>query len=1039
MSRCQHYCIESELKKVENDNYNYLYDKKITIKYQNEDAVRELLTDANTKMLNLLGFSAGFPDENGIKEDLRSLKNITSYKTYARFEDKFKNMISNELIYELFKLWIKSYKDHQDKENEFEGLNDFNDENKIRKGTKFIQSLYIKCTVNFINLSDTNGGGFFGSWLCSGNKCNVEEPIKKEYTLHELYLKFIQNIKNFWNETWYNLDSIGGKEQEVVNYFLMLNYIARNLPKNFNNNASKIGGTPLGPLVSQGFTQKPSVARRQSTTTLRPASSMTVRPGSQKTLGTIMTQLPGTPNPLSVTVNSLRGDFGTQPPKSMPYNATKFSNIGPVNVYIGNSEQNNYEYDLLIEINDRIQNLNSIYELLTTTIDYSSGTSSLVPKTIGELLLIDSSVINDEIIEINNAIKQSNTSNGQYGGNNTKYNSLITQVYKLDVKNAKYEQMISYRAYFLYQDYIISSKNTSNEQNGGGLGEFIVRIHETYKNFTLVEKYVGLQSLSKGLLVYLFKKVFQKMKIPDEIAGLFEGNTDKDIIFNAIKIYLARQYSEYNILQYRLRISETSLEKDAELIKTYTEILDGLIAFGNLISMFSTFNTVSNYDTVLSASKDLKNTIDSLSQVKDNISQTAVMGMDMSKNLKHVNPQMYDKDKSYQYKQDADNKKKIKETVRMYEYYKTQLEKNPENQNYQDYLNNFEKKLLDLKINLSEQDQTILDIIEGTRRLYAEILTIFMNTIDIAPAQIEQLKKTGEKLVGDIVNSSFIKNGLNGIKNAFTQFLSSTPWLQSITHVLSYLSPFLVMFETLLLLAPIGLIITVINLSIAALHYTIRLSIFFWRKYTKKDNFDIDKFLNDLKGRGDNKQNGGKQRKYRLAKNVSRKRNSKLRGGTILPSIRPIIRKENDKIKQTSLSLPSIQGVKLPIIQRSINRDNDEDIEILTEIAETIICEVSKYSKATQEKYKLSPNELQDMVSALEMLINSDTFDMNDIYKNTQYGGKLRRLKRISKKVSALESKTKKELFVYAKSKGLNVKSSDKKNDIIQEIIRKKK
>jgi hypothetical protein len=81
------------------------------------------------------------------------------------------------------------------------------------------------------------------------------------------------------------------------------------------------------------------------------------------------------------------------------------------------------------------------------------------------------------------------------------------------------------------------------------------------------------------------------------------------------------------------------------------------------------------------------------------------------------------------------------------------------------------------------------------------------------------------------------------------------------------------------------------------------------------------------------------------------------------------------------------------------------------------------------------------MSSALQVLITSDTVDIHEVYSQSQRGGKPKRTtKHSTKTITILQSKTKKELLAHAKSKGVKVKSADKKDDIIKALsIRRSK
>ena len=372
---------------------------------------------------------------------------------------------------------------------------------------------------------------------------------------------------------------------------------------------------------------------------------------------------------------------------------------------------------------------------------------------------------------------------------------------------------------------------------------------------------------------------------------------------------------------------------------------------------------------------------------------------------------------------------------------------------FERYRDNFANKLGNDYNQFTEEtkDAEIMEAIELSKILLVKIAnSIIVN--NLTHEQVSQLQSAAEDTLKNVMNSEFAVNTLKSVQTGFAQFITDVPWLNSIIHILNLLAPLASTFGYIAIYAnPIGFFLLVINLCIVALHYTVRLSIFFWRKYANKTDFKPEEFLNELKLRT-SVQKGGKTVRFVTAKSKTRT----LKGG-VLPAIHP--RSSIQQVHNSAqTSLPSIQGVKLPVLQRQVynsaqsslppikgvkspgviqNQDlPNQDFEILSQIANTIVYDISKYSNATKDKYKLIPSDINDMASALQKLITSDTVDINDVYRDSKSGGKPKRT--IRSKHTLLQSKTKKELLEHAKSKGITVKSTYKKDDIIKAISLKR-
>jgi hypothetical protein len=349
--------------------------------------------------------------------------------------------------------------------------------------------------------------------------------------------------------------------------------------------------------------------------------------------------------------------------------------------------------------------------------------------------------------------------------------------------------------------------------------------------------------------------------------------------------------------------------------------------------------------------------------------------------------------------------------------------------------------------NISEKEKEITETLDLSYKLLYLISSTF-TAAHLSQEQFHELQEKSKAVIDDVMKSDFVKNALENVKTAFAEYLTSVPWIKSSLHILQLLAPYATTLGDIVhITAPFAFLTTIINLSIVALHYAIRLNIFFWRKYAKKRDFNINEFLNDLKARTPENLRGG-ARKRRNNVSASRKLHKPkrtMKGAGFLPPL-PVKTHIEQVHTQMAQSLPPIQGVRLPMIQRQsmdtkvANKqiNDDVDVNVLNNIVETIMYDVSQYSQATRNSYKLTDREVSYMASALNMLVTSDTVDIHEVYGKTQFGGKVKRISRLSKKTSSLSSRTKKELITHAKAKGLNIKSTYTKKDIVQAIIKKK-
>jgi hypothetical protein len=925
--------------------------------------------------------------------------------------NRVNRIIENNIIYEILKAFSIIYQKNK------EHLNDIikSEEGKV---DKFVYDLAKNLTIK---VSNPTSGGFCLMGLCrNSSQQTVISPVKQN-----VKKSFEFELTNKIN-TFFTSDD-GDTAEDKLN---MLEKISSLITKRDNVNVVQAGGvlpTRLAPRAS--FSAKPVSRESPYHTThqahrgvrnnipfsTRPVQDMTYR--------------------LNATENM---SFHSTPTNINFANSAKQSthlafNTNMNNIHIDQQTSSIQEFELMTEINDRIQNLENIHKFFSTNVHNS--------LTVGELLLLDRNVVLEDIQEgyatLNNFVK------GQTGGGKIADNTdMITALYALDVKTAKYEQMIAYRTYALYTNTL------ATPQNGGGIGDFLKNIHHKFTSYSFSEKINALQSLGKSLIVYVFQRVLKKLKLPNEIAELSVVE-DAEEYFDIVAQYIANTYNKGSIItqKYALYTKLQHNERQRQITQMNIDIIDGLIGFATLINMFrdASFDNTNTTSDMLS---NLGFLIDNLQKFKDalhngNNKTITDFTKEFKALIRRLNPQMASAEEYTLHQNEANVKKSLEKNLRGFEAYDKEIREgkhtNVKLQEYIDYRNNFEKKLGNDYNNFAE-DAEVMETIDLSQQLLIRIAKTF--TVNhLTKSQLDELKEAGSKVLEDVMDTGFVKNTLESVKTGFASFLSSMPWMNSIVHMLKILAPFATIFGNILTFVnPIGFFIVVINLCIVALHYTVKLSVFFWRKYAKKTNFNPDEFLNELKERTSVRQRGGKTVRFVTTKSKTRTSKHTLKGGVgFLPALshpKSSIQQVHDTMKSAQSSLPSIQGVKLPLIQQKGSTpkqvSDTDDVEILSKIADTIIYDISKYSNATQKSYELIPSDITEMASALQILITSDTVDINEIYSQSQRGGKPKRT--IRTKHTLLQSKTKKELIAHAKSKGIRVKSADRKDDIIKAI-----
>lgn len=995
----------------------------VTINYTNEIDLHNLLDNAK-KILN--------STPQGMTHSLEKEPNLSHRNSSF---NKIRRLIKNPLLLEIFKAFADIYKDEQETLDKLITSTSEDDNNEARRFMSNLLRYRIKTTVSV-------SGGFFG--FCRGkgsanvnSTCVISKQNSQENNPMIKIEKIKADIKDFLTMNY----EINYKEDHRLRIQMLKNIhqvISERKNASFIQNA---GGPPTGIKSGPSSTQ----TRKTPHSISHSFSTPNKGPGPY-----------GFSTTSSITQNIGSNSRYTLNPSS------KVTLIQPYNTYANSLPQNTIrpklnanlndlrvqdvasfiqETHLQNEIEERITILNHIGELLSTEVQVPGK----VTIQVGKLLLIDA-------IDFDRDIK---TLLSQSGGGNSIDSDLVTSLYAFDIKIAKYEQLIAYKTYVLY------SITLDKEQYGGGPRDILRKIHEHFTSYSFTEKINALQSLGKSLLVYVFKRVAVKLKLPEEIAQLSVVE-DANEYFDTLAKYIRRTYDKAHIIQRKydaVKIKDKGQQQKA-LNEINIDVIEGLISFATIITIFRDANfanttnlsntKLDDLDFLLSKLKGLKDLLANNS--KDSVTKSIKSWINEFK--KSLNPRFYSAAELSQHKEQATEMRSIRHTIRGEEATRLAMEKEPANSNahsgYEDHHDHFLKKMSD-DVNKIESSE-VTEIIDISSKLLNEIANTFTAN-HLTEDQLAQLKEASSEVIDKVMKTGFVRSTLEGFKSGFSQFMSSVPWIDSVIHILKLLAPYATTIGQIATYTnPIGLFLVVINLSIVALHYLVRLSIFFWKKYANKDNFKVDEFLSELNQRTDKRQKGGRQIRFVSAKEKSRMSKRTMKGAGpndhFLPSIvhpKSSIQQVHDRLQS---SLPSITGVKLPLITKTptmkVSNTNDSalsvEVQSLDKIAKTIVYDISQFPVADTGKNQLTPDDISNMASALEVLITSDTVDIDIIYGKTQNGGKsLREIRHLNKKLSALKSQTKQELFAFAKAKRFKVKSTDKKDDIIRAIIQKKK
>jgi hypothetical protein len=670
----------------------------------------------------------------------------------------------------------------------------------------------------------------------------------------------------------------------------------------------KSGGNPLGTLnrtVRVRQTGAPTTERPQSAARQQSTSSFGQLLDYQQVPNFDRQPIYGVPSNKS---SQLISPSGSSEVRVRVHNAPRkdVSRLNNEELYIWTIDDD-YELSALNDgLVSRQSDLGYLEEFLHTPLNQSRGL-----KTVSDLLQIDMELLHADFnsiytddVDTNLQSHQINVSyddydDGMYGGQPLEgYETLVANLYKYDVKLAKYDQIIAYRTYQLYAERV------SELQAGGGIRDTLNSIHNTYKGMSVSDKLNGLQSLSKALLVYLFKKVMSKMKVPEAIVNISLVDNAEDF-FSEVIDHLRSKYSPATILVSKLRILKdhqfSDQEKKRKLMLLNISIIEGISTFANLIRLLAS-NESGAYESFADSLDDLDFLITNLQDMKTTMqSQYSERALDFSaalKNfIKNLNPKLHNASSLSHHKQHMQEMNRLQYAAQATLTLRDRLdkEKNPLLvQSLTEDIRRFEAQLRDSNM-LDEVEQQINQAADTSKSIMISICTKIFTSANIDSLRSffgSTLERESEQYLNRINNNTFIRRTISIVETTTKQIVStaSKPFIQhvseQVTHILRLLAPFAMSFSHLLSL-PFP-ILTVINLSIVALHYLVRTTIFFWKRYAKKNNeFDIHAFVGELKSRQEQYSGkyGGRLQKTQRLKPKRGKMNNKKRGGTGLPAI----------------------------------------------------------------------------------------------------------------------------------------------------------
>ncbi len=726
----------------------------------------------------------------------------------------------------------------------------------------------------------------------------------------------------------------------------------------------------------------------------------------------------------------------------------KKSEVGYLKKYLNVQLPNDNDYDEQISdlqdiLDSKKREVGYLNDFLNAKIYVKKQNGETTILTVTDLLFGESNLQSHNLyLEDEYEDEKSNIAGGA-----GKREALIQEIYNQDIKLVKYDQMIAYKVYKLHAIY----KDEYNLQQGGAwyhrVGKDLVHIHEKFAGFPLSEKLTALQSLAKELLVYLYKKAMKKLKVPDNIIDISLSQTSEDFYYNVIKT-LNETISPESVFKAKINIIRNSKfdedQKRRKMKLLNIEIIDSISTFANLINVFSSTLALTPDDST-KALESLNSLVEGLEKMKEHLKREQTNKATIMQSTKeyltefinNINPKLSSAKELTDYNKRQSEINKVLHAVTAIEGFKkhTNYENHP---HLYQYIESHQETIKKANLALEDLELKVNESIETSRQLLVLLCVKLGETLKTELThKIKETflnNPTVRDLHEQIQDNSFLSKNLKNIQHATREIVNDAQApLQSLTktlssqafHVLRLVAPFAVnLAEFVQIAVQVSFVLTIINLCIVGMHYLIRTTIFFWKRYNNKNDnkFDIDGFISELKSRHkelekkpDSKHKGGKRKTKQQV----------LKGGVTLPPI--------------NRAVPFVEGSKIPLLPRIHQEINSKTLSTQGQITFAIMDHIVNYGEQDTINYQLSKEDVVYIATGAENLsYTNNTFDIDKIYhdtlENTQYGGKVKRLTK-QKERKYLEEKTKKDLILYAKHKGVNVRVNDKKDDIVKAIL----
>lgn len=781
----------------------------------------------------------------------------------------------------------------------------------------------------------------------------------------------------------------------------------------------------------------------------------------------------------------------------------------------------------------QVQFEQTVHELKSNPSNVNKKNVKLV--SVAELLLEDLNPLNSDIENASNRYIEiyvdvfeylfGKRTNYQKGGNssNTLLNDLIKDVYDLDIKVIKYDQVITYKSYLLIQAFAGDSPYAT--VNGGGwfpdltkvtenVKNAVIRIHERFASYTPQQKINALQSLTISLVEYLLEKMFKKLRIPEYFAQTSIVTEPSEFIANIVR-YMSDNTSPTAVVKTKIQIYKNNKNDPSKVVKYYKSLLDILLGIGSLAQMlFSSIQNNGKVDLSILVEKQddisskLESMCDGLRQIRQELNESTNKSVKerIAEFFDDWNPTLfvateYTTNRRFLTLQEEINKTVF--AIQVWEGRKNigeeQLASKKINE-LEGRLNNLiSDPLITTELNGMSSTEKIDEVIKLSSVYFETILEVIKyNLHNLVPSNeyIENLTKAEQDILNTVKQNETFKTVNSTFQGWSEDMVSKVSLPAPVTLIFSALSPVLLGFKSVFVSVTMAIgqyafLIMVVNLVIVAIHYLIRSIIFFWKRHAQDKRFDIDKFINEIKYGNTSTdiktQNGGKQR-----------RQIRYYGGTGNLGY--------------NISLPSIIGTSVGTV-KARNKPNNSNVspaETLKVIAKNIKDEIVNYNNVTKKEYKLTNQDMTKLYFATERLAESSVTDLDVIYnsvvnvyvsnavdgsQNVEVVGSKRYLNSLSqppiKPLGKLEpllnlseiknetkqpflppipikrgltpltnpprtggtavsktrkstkqvkeflnSKNKKDLITYARGKGISIKSQDKKDEVIQAILK---